>query len=412
MRSERFKHFFGWVASILLLAHLLSACSQDLLEQPSQLQGSFLIWHPFQGGLAKRVTLSFQDFQNINPSVNLISEYFPQSELSSYFIQQAKDGLGASAIIDFPRKIPELVNAQRIQSIDETAINASSYFPSTLTQVRYHNHIYGVPLGSQVRVLCYNQAKLAASRDKMLSQPPTSLAGLLQRAQKGYSVGMVSSFEDTFWGMGLFGVQFFDANGWVKPPQVEGWSKWLQWLKNASIQPNFVLLRDREILHKAFAQNKLTYYVCEANEIADLKEALKDDLRVARLPEEDKRQATPILYTRVMMLNASNNPNETKLALALAKFMTNPEQQLQGIALTQSFIPTNQNVRIDKDLLPIEAILLEQKKTAVAIPLDYLKQLILVFEQGELLYEQAITGNITSSAAARNLSMIINQQQR
>ncbi len=394
----------------VLLAVLLAACSQDLSEQPGQFQGSLLIWHPFQGELVKLVTLSFQDFQQLNPDVDLVSEYIPQNELSSRFIKQAKDGLGASTIIDLARTIPELVKAGRIQSIDEKAINASTYFTPTLTQVRYQKKIYGVPLGSQVRILCYNQAKLAASSNETFSQPPKHLAGLIERAQKGYSVGIVSAFEDTFWGMGLFGARFFDDQRLVKS-QVEGWAKWLEWLKGASTQPNFILLRDRDILHNAFAQGQLAYYVCNTNEIADLKDVLKDDLRVALLPEEGDRKATPLLYTKVMMLNRSDSPDETRLAVKLAKFMTNPEQQLQGIALTQSFIPTHKGVRIDRDLLPIEAVLLEQAKTAVAIPLDYLEQFIPVFERGELLYQQVLAGDIISSEAARQLSASINQQQ-
>ncbi|PSF32459.1 hypothetical protein C7H19_21415 [Aphanothece hegewaldii CCALA 016] len=400
----------------MLLAVLLMACHQVSVEQPSnqpgQLEGKLLIWHPFQGDVATIFLDGLKKFQQLNPSIALISEYVPQNEISSRLSAQAKNSLGASLMIDFARRqMPEMITAGHIQPINEGTFDLSVYFAPTLTQVRYQGQIYGVPLGSQIDVLCYNQAKIkqASSSAQSLSQPPTRLERLIERAQKGYSVGLVSTFEDTFWGMGIFHAQFFDSQGFIEP-QLEGWAQWLEWLRQANTQPNFILTRSRDILHKAFAQGKLTYYVCNSSEIGDLKNDLKDHLRVAPLPAELDRRATPILYTQVMILNRSASPDETHLALKLAKFMTNPEQQLQGIVQSQSFIPTNQNVKIDEDLLPIEKVLLEQAKTSVAIPLDELERIMSVFEQGDLLYHQVLEGDLTSSEAARQLSEIVNQQ--
>ncbi|GFE69138.1 ABC transporter substrate-binding protein [Chroococcus sp. FPU101] len=399
----------------MLLAILLTACHQVSVEQqsnqPRQLQGQLLIWHPFQGDLATIFLNGLQKFQQLNPSVVLIAEYVPQNEISSRLIAQAKNGLGASLIIDYARQMLEMIEAEYIQLINEGTIDLSTYFAPTLTQVRYQGQIYGVPLNSQIRVLCYNQAKIkqASSSDQTLSQPPTRLEELIERSQKGYSVGLVSAFEDTFWGMGIFRAQFFDSQGLIKP-QLEGWAKWLEWLKQANTQPNFILTRSRDILHKAFAQGKLTYYICNSSEIADLKNNLKDNLRVAPLPTEPERRATPILYTRVMILNRSASPDETHLALELTKFMTNPEQQIQGIVQSQSFIPTNQSVKINEDLFPTEKVLLEQAKTSVAIPLDELNRIMPVFEEGERLYQRVLAGNLDSSEAAKQLSEIVNQQ--
>jgi ABC-type glycerol-3-phosphate transport system substrate-binding protein len=221
---------------------------------------------------------------------------------------------------------------------------------------------------------------------------------------------MVSSFEDTFWGMGSFGSSFFDAQGYIQP-QFEGWAKWLEWLKKASIQPNFTLLREnRNIMHQAFAQGKLAYYVCNSDEIVDLKNTLQDDFKVALLPGQASFKATPILYTRVMMFNRSASPNEIRLALALAKFLTNPEQQLYGIVATQNYIPSNRRVTLDVGLLPIESVLLEQSKTAVSIPLDGLEKIMPIVEQGELMYQQALAGEILPAEAARQLTIFAERQ--
>lgn len=404
---------FTWKTLIVLLAVLVTACNQGSLTQLFDQQGELLIWHPFQGKIAEIVNGAFQEFQHLTPGVEIVSEYVPQNELSSQFIKQAKDGFGPSIMIDFSRQIPDLVKAGFIQPIDEKTIDLSPYFSPTLTQIRYQGKIYALPLGSQTRVLCYNQGKIQLSRltdDTTLIQPPTRLEGLIEQARKGYSVGMVSAFEDTFWGMGIFNVQWFDSQGSIKSLKLQGWAKWLEWLKQADNEPNFTLLRNREILHFAFAQGKLTYYICNSNEIADLKKDLKDNLRIAPLPQETDRPATPLLYTRVMMFNHSSGLDEMRLALQLAEFMTNPEQQVKAIVQSQAFIPINQSLKIDAQILPIEALLIQQSKTATAIPLDSIKQIMSIFEQGEILYQKAIAGNITPIQAALKLTEIVKAQ--
>ncbi len=406
------KKLVKWLSSLLLvilLSIILNAC---LIDQPYPLpekqQGNLLLWHSLQGDLSQLIATGFQEFKQLNPDVNLMSEYIPQDELPLRFIQESQSGLGASAIIIFSKHIPELAKRGHLQSIDEKVIDLSTYLPPTLNQVRYHGKIYGIPLGSQIRVLCYNQAKLQASQDPFLSQPPTRLEGLIERSLKGYSVGMVSSFEDTFWGMGIFGGSFWNAQGAIQP-QLEEWGKWLDWLKNASIQPNFVLNRNRSLLHDAFAQGNLTYYVCNSGEIIDLKNILKDNLRVALLPQEAQGKAAPLLYTRAVAFNHSAGLNEYHLGLNLTKFVTNTEQQLQGIVNTQSFIPSNRNIILDEKLLPIQSVLLKQSRTAIAISLDDLERLSTVFEKAEFLYQQAISGEISSVEAGKKLTLLINQ---
>jgi arabinogalactan oligomer / maltooligosaccharide transport system substrate-binding protein len=391
----------------LLLPILFSACISYLPNQnPENLQGNLIIWYPPEGEITQVINKGFQEFEKLNPQVKIFQEAIPIDEIPKRFIQESQNGLGASAILVFSRDIPELVAAELLQEINPEAIDFSVYFSPTIKQVSYQDKIYGVPLGSHTRTLFYNQAKLQASSDTLLNQPPSSLEELVQRAQKGYSVGIVSSFEDTFWGMGIFGGSLWDAQGMLQP-RLDGWAKWIEWLKFASSQPNFILNRQRELLHNAFARGRLTYYVCNSLEIADLKNSLKDDFRVALLPQESQGKPAPILYTRVIVFNRNNSNNENRLGLALAKFLTNSEQQLQAIIQTESFIPTNRLVIIDKHLLPIESVLLQQSQTTLAVPLDHWQQFDAVLEKGDFLYERAIAGEISSQEAARELTFFI-----
>ncbi|MEA5508534.1 extracellular solute-binding protein [Crocosphaera sp. UHCC 0190] len=391
---------------------LLTACQLTMLEQQSILQGRLLIWHPFQGENGIIFQNLLDDFQQLYPDVQLLSEYIPQTKLSQQFIQKSRAGLGATVLIDFAEQIPNMTKAGSIQPLTTKNLDLSKFLPSMVTQISYQDKIYGIPLVSQIRALCYNQAKLKAlpsTEDQTLTQPPFGLEGLLIRARKGYSVGMVSTFEDTFWGLSIFGGKFFDADGLIKP-ELEGWGKWLKWLKKAETQPNFILIRNRDLLHDAFAQGKLTYYVCNSNEIGDLKTTLKNDLQVIPLPGEPNHRATPLLYTTVMMVNRSASINETELALQLAQFMTNPEQQLKAITQSLTFIPTNHKVSINQQLLPIEAMLHQQSKTAVAIPTDSVENILEIFEQGDILYQKAIAGDLSPSQAVKELTYRIKTQ--
>jgi len=406
-RSKKIRGIISLLLLFILMPIFLYACFSDLPNQSSeQRQGTLLVWYPEEGNLTEVVGLGLQEFEKLNPQVTILEQAITIDEIPERFFKQSQSGLGASVILIFSRNIPRLVSQGVLGEIDQNNLDLSIYYPPTLKQVSYQGKIYGIPLGSRTNVLCYNQKKLQVSPDPLLKQPPTSLGGLVERARKGYSVGMVSSFEDTFWGMAIFGGYLWDDQGRLQP-RLDGWAKWLEWLKFASSQPNFILNRQRELLHDAFAGGRLTYYVCNSVEIADLKNSLQDDLRVALLPQETQGKAAPILYTRVMVFNRNNSDNENSLGLALGKFLTNPEQQLQAIIQTESFIPTNRRVQIEGNLLPIESVLLQQSQNAVAVPLDDWEKLNKILEEGEFWYERAIAGEISSSAAAQKLTLYI-----
>lgn len=406
-RSKKIRGIISLLLLFILMPIFLYACFSDLPNQSSeQLQGTLLVWYPEEGNLTEVVGLGLQEFEKLNPQVTILEQAITIDEIPERFFKQSQSGLGASVILIFSRNIPRLVSQGVLEEIDQNNLDLSIYYPPTLKQVSYQGKIYGIPLGSRTNVLCYNQKKLQVSPDPALKQPPTSLGGLVERARKGYSVGIVSSFEDTFWGMAIFGGYLWDDQGRLQP-RLDGWAKWLEWLKFASSQPNFILNRQRELLHDAFARGRLTYYVCNSIEIADLKNSLQDDLRVALLPQETQGKAAPILYTRVMVFNRNNSDNENSLGLALGKFLTNPEQQLQAIIQTESFIPTNRRVQIEGNLLPLESVLLQQSQNAVAVPLDDWEKLNKILEEGEFWYERAIAGEISSSAAAQKLTLYI-----
>lgn len=397
---------YYFLISILLILLLKTCNNNSLNTSVKALQGNLLIWQSTEGKVNEMIMTAVKNFSQLNPETKILVESIPSNKNPSVFIEKSLTGLGSSVLITMGKNAIELVKKGLINSIDSQLIDTSIYFSSTLNQVRYQGKIYGIPLGSMTRVLCYNKAKLNITNDPVLSNPPTTLDGLIQRAIKGYSVGLVSTFEDTFWGIGAFGGRLFNELGEIQP-NLKGLVKWIDWLKNASLQPNMILSRDRTILHNAFAEGKLAYYVCDSTEILDFTEILGDNFLIALLPQGEGGNATPLLNTIIMVLNHSNTDNENQIGLAFAKFITNPEQQLAGIIQTQSFIPTNRNLNLNVKLLPIESVLLKQAKSAVAIPVDKLEQILPFFEQGETLYQKAYVGEISTIQVAEELMFLL-----
>ncbi len=397
---------YYFLISILLILLLKTCNTNSFNTSVKALQGNLLIWHSTEGKVNDMIMTAVKNFTQLNPETKILVQSIPPNKNPSLFIEKSLTGFASSVLIVPAKDLIELVKKGLINIIDSQLIDTSIYLLSSVNQVHYQGQIYGIPLGSITKVLCYNKGKLDISNDPVLSNPPTTLDGLIQRAIKGYSVGLVSTFEDTFWGIGAFGGRLFNELGEIQP-NLEGWGKWIDWLKNASLQPNIILIRERTILHNAFAEGKLAYYVCNSKEIPDFTQSLGDDFRIALLPKGEGGNATPLLNTIVLVLNHSNTDNENLIGSAFAKFITNLEQQLTGVIQTQSFIPTNRDVNPNVKLLPLESVLLKQAKSAVAIPLDKLEQILPFFEQGEILYQKAYVGEISTDQAAEKLMFLL-----
>ena len=74
------------------------------------------------------------------------------------------------------------------------------------------------------------------------------------------------------------------------------------------------------------------------------------------------------------------------------------------------FIPSNKNVIINRQLFPLRATLLDQSRTALAVPLDNADKVEVIVEYGEILYQQILAGQITPEEAATKLTLKVNRQ--
>jgi ABC-type glycerol-3-phosphate transport system substrate-binding protein len=444
------RYLLVWLFLVSLLLSLLAACNLATVSPQSQSpspSGQILIWHSYDPAtdIAKSLRADLDKYQQLYPTIRVVSEYILPQEFPQRFIEQVQSGLGPDLLLNFAQTIPSLVAADVLQPVPDS-IDLSPYLPKVLQRIRYQGKLYGVPWSLQTQVLCYNQQQLqpgpppdpispasptapavtqpvaqpesaspdgamplTADTDPALLQPPTTLAELLQQARAGYPVGLVSNLVQTWWGTTSFGGQLLDAQGHVVP-KLNGWARWLEWLQQASAVPNVMLNSNPSLLHEAFARGQLTYYVCDSTEIPQLKARLGEQLRVALLPGEPARPAQPLVSARVLLFSQSSSQAQTRLAADLAQFLTNQAQQANMVLTVPAFIPINTGVKLDLRFFPIASILVEQVKISrLMFPIDAIESVQRILQQGESLYDKVMTGTMKPSEVASELSQLLHQ---
>ncbi len=396
---------YRFLQLIVLVLIFLTGCSgkdSDILSESQQesIQGQILVWHSFDGKIEEMIQQSFNDYMQLYPNVRIVNEYIPADQLEQEFRQQVNRGLGPDFLLTTSGVIPSLIQDNLIPVIND--FDFSSYLPTAMSHVRYQGKIYGIPTSVMTQALCYNKKKVKS--------PPKTLTELLQQAKAGYSVGIWSTFITTFWGVQVFGGKSFNTQGDFVFDQ-KSWAKWMEWLKNAQAEPNMIFTDSIDVLQEAFTNNRLAYVFCDSSQFTDYSQALgKDNLGVTLLPGEGNNPAGPILYSRIILFNRMSSPEQQKLSLQLAQFFTNREQIRKRLMILRgSFIPAYQ-VNVNSRLFPLEAILVQQAKTAIAIPLDQVKSARVWVKEGNSLYPQVLAGNITPEEAAQSIAETVNQK--
>ncbi|MGL5132616.1 MAG: sugar ABC transporter substrate-binding protein [Planktothrix sp.] len=397
---------YRFLSLIILGLIVLTGCSPKDTEtisesQPQSIQGQILVWHSFDDKIKDMMQDSLNDYMQIYPNVRIVSEYIPGEQIEKKFRQEVGRGLGPDFLFTASGKILTLIQDNLIPVVMD--FDFSTYLPVAMNHVRYQGNIYGIPTSVSTQTLCYNKNKVKS--------PPETLTELLKQAKTGYSVGILSNFLYSFWGVQIFGAQSLNAKGKFVFDQ-KSWAEWMEWLKIAQNEPNMIFTDSFEELEKAFINNRLAYVFCDSSQFPEYSQALgKDNLGVALLPGEGNNSAGPFLYSRVILFNRMSSREQQKLSLQLAKFFTNQEQTRRRLSFLQgSFIPADKNVNVNGRLFPIAAILVQQAKTAIAIPLDQIEVARAWLKEGNSLYPQVLAGSITPEDAAAQITGTVNHK--
>ncbi len=382
---------------LLAIALFLSGCGNITSEANERLQGRLLFWHPFEGKEAETLKGMLEQYRELYPKVKIVSEFFPEEEINQQFELQSRSGLGPDLMITSYENIIPLIRANALENLNDYNLDLSSYLPRPILQVTLNDNLYGLPFALNTQVLCYNKTKV--------ERPLQTLPEMITEAEAEYQIAVTSNFLDTLWGMEIFRPQSKQTKeDKIFDPQA--WTHWLEWLRYAQKDPHFILSDERSTLDQVFAAGKLAYYVCHSEEISDIQATLgADKLGVTTLPGAGNRAAGPLLYTKALFFNRVSSTSTTKLALELAGFLTNAEQQTKLALETESLIPVNSKVKLDRRLSPIQAVLFAQSKTAVAASLEYVYEFDKADQiYGNLYYSLVMAGEMSAQEAAVELT--------
>ena len=413
----------AWLKRIFLIffaAGLLVACSMPQRVPDTQketdikLSGTIVFWLTLpenrltdelmpQEHYREGFTEYIKKFTKLNPQVKIIVEFTQEDQLVEKLQREVEKGLGPDLIFTRSTSTIPLIQAGVLLPIDKYSINLLRFRPEAIIQVLYQGKLYGIPLNLDTQVLCYNKDKV--------EKVPESLSELIVQARKGYSVGMVSSFGNAYWGTRIFGGQLLDEQGRMILDQGNGWARWMRWLKNAKSEPNFILNEDPLVIQKAFVEEQLAYTVCWSEQIPLLRESLGlDKLGVALLPGKENKPAAPLLVASGLFFSSASSSSQTEIALKFAQFSVNTQVQTEVTSKFRAVIPANKYVIFDPRLFPIQGILQKQAQAGVAYSLDQAKKVDAITNYGRDYYIRVMSGDISPEQAASELSEIINTQ--
>jgi maltose-binding protein MalE len=114
------------------------------------------------------------------------------------------------------------------------------------------------------------------------------------------------------------------------------------------------------------------------------------------------------LQTEGLLFSNVSSANQRVLALALAQFITNAEQQTT-LMRTAGLLPANRRVQVNVALEPVIAAMLTQVRTAAPLPNS--PTLETLFRLGDSAYSQVLEGEIDPVTAAANLTAALNESK-
>jgi len=358
----------GWrrhlIPVALLFLALAVGCGAPPAPASDRLSGTIVLWHSLSDARAAALTTVVDRFTALHPDARVILRQLPsEAALLTEFQTTVQSGLGADLILTGSNAVNTLAASGAIRPLDSYVNNelAEQYLASALTTLRYDGRLYGLPFDLNTQVLYYDTDQVSA--------PATTLEQLAADARNGRVVLLNSRFRDALWGFRAFGAAPVDPQSGALTFNQGGFINWLTWLQQVRETPGFVLDPDQASLRQAFLDGRGAYYVGRASDLPTIYATLGERMGVAALPTGPSGSAGPMLSTTGFMVNAMSSEAQTDLAVELARFVTNAEQQ--SVLMRETLlVPANITTRISPGLFPAVAAIGAQARTAIALPND------------------------------------------
>ncbi|GJM40207.1 MAG: hypothetical protein DHS20C20_04890 [Ardenticatenaceae bacterium] len=361
------------------------------------MQGRILFWHDWDGEDTAVLNELIDGFHALHPEVRVVTIAVPSGMLRQRYEETASLGLGPDLLILSDADVRPFADTNLIRPLLDEEINAEKFLSTALDSLRYQDALYGLPLSLRPVALYYNA--------EQVEQPARTLEVLLQQAEAGQNVALNSQFTTSLWGISTFGGTLFNDEGQVVLDQ-GGFTNWLNWLKTAQEIPGITLDRNDATLRDLFVSERVAYYVGGPQALPDLRERMGEaKVRATSLPAGPNGPSGPLLQVEAILFNQASSEQQAELALALADYLTNAEQNARLMRGTDR-VPANRLVRVDQQLFPVIAGFIAQARTAVTVP--QLTQMDTLIAEGDDMLRGVLTGLVDVNEAAQQLAQSVN----
>jgi arabinogalactan oligomer/maltooligosaccharide transport system substrate-binding protein len=365
------------------------SCRSTVVDD--ELNGRITLWHSWSAAEAGVLDEALSEFQEIHPSVKIITFALPEDQILKEFAAAGKDGLGPGILIGSDSWIGELAESGLIRPLSAGEITSALFISRNNALTQYQDQLFGVPLFLEPRALYYDKS--------LVTEPPGSLDALLQEAAAGNGIAFVPRFEEAYWGIQTFGEGLFDTHDRFTLAE-SGFTEWLSWLDTAQRAPGVILNVDDESLLALFTSGQIAYYVAGPEKLAVMTamidEEIPIDIGVAPLPEGPQGAAGPLLPAETILLYAFTSPEQTRIADALVAFLVNQQQSIRFMR-ELARVPANPAIRVDRRIYPIVNGFAQQANTAVVIPNEISTDPLVA--AGNRAYVSVLSGALTPREA-------------
>jgi ABC-type glycerol-3-phosphate transport system substrate-binding protein len=403
--------FFGCGTDIVKHPMLLKHPQESIASGSVNTEkGALLIWFALdssylQVSLVERYQQHLEtivaEFKKAYPNIQVSYEFIASEDVVKRYLQDIDHGFGPDLVLTKNLHLGHLLQSHALAPIDRQAINLEHFRQDALSQMEYQGKLYAIPVTLGTQTLCYNKQKV--------KEVPTSLEEITQFASQGYSFGITSNFGDTLWGLGAFDGKIFNRDGQVILDQGP-WSQWIEFLVEIKNKPNVVFIPTSLATNQAFSEGKLAYITCWSLAIPELITAIgQENLGIAPLPGFPGHPSSPTLTGFSFVFNPVSNAKQQNLALKVATFFTNIEQQQQWILESRSAIPVNTRVQIPANIFTIQGQLKKQSLTANSYGIKEIEKIEFMLNMGERFYVSVLSGAITAQQAALEITQQTNQ---
>lgn len=364
--------------------------------------GTVELWHSWAGKDGDALAAIVDRFRQANPKIQVETVFVDYGDLAQSYTEAVQGGDGPDLILAPNWWLRELAAAKVLLPIDNqvTAQERMQFIPASIENLVWEGMLYGLPTDYELVALYFNRRLLDESNLPGTTDDLIELA--LESPFQG--AGIYSNFYHLVWGVAAYGGNLFDADGRVILEQSPGTAEFLTWLKEAESTPGIFVSLDYGMLMERFKKEEFALFLDGPWSLGELRQRFGQDLGVSTLPAGRSGPARPWLSADGVFLNPSRTIDQQKLALTLARHLTNAESG-SLVAQIAGRLPAHR----DADLSGTPLLAGFAIQAGNAIPQPHYPELDEVWGYATDMITQVLRGSAIPEEAVLEASTLINE---